>query len=586
MTGPSTDPSVSVTIDPGGSQDLADLLEHEISHKVAREKRSLLSSLRTNWLLAGILLLATICVLHGIRRGEFNLNVDETFHAFTGQYFADLLRAHPFQHPVKFSYEYYAHYPAVEVGQWPPLFYLVEGIAYLLFGRSVLVARLLILAFTLFGLVYWFRLLERLENRFVAATCTLVLALLPFVLLYEKSVMLEIPSLALSIAAIYYWLAYLREDRPRDLYTFAVLAGLALLTKQNAIFLAPFCVLTILAWKKWNLVRRRPLWYALGIVVVIASPFYALTAVMHGREVLAAVEKGSRHISHPWAYYLNALPRQLGWPVLVVAIIGLIISPWWVKRRNVAPMLLWIVSCYLTFNLFAEKDPRYIIYWIPPLVYFAVSVPTSARLPRWLRRPLCALLLVGIGAMAWQAWRFQRPYVSGYRAAARSLMAAKNPGIVLYDGKLNGNFIFFVRKFDPGMRCYVARKLLYVTMGGFSNEQLASNSADIEAILRKYGIKYLVVEQGTRLKFPIQRTLRQLLTTPQFKVEGIFPIESNMARFRNAKLVIYRNLSAAPPLTHCYRVKMLTLPHDIVVPFDAGRNGASAAASGCEQMDR
>lgn len=551
---------------------MADLLESEITDRATQKKRSLIPNPSTYWLVAGILLLVTVCLLHGVQRGEFNLNVDETFHAFTGQYFADLFRAHPFRHPIKFTYEYYAHYPAVEVVHWPPLFYVVEGIAFLLFGRSVVVARLVILAFALLGLVYWFRLLERLENRFVAATCTLVVALLPFVLLYEKSVMLEIPSLALSIAAIFYWLAYLRQDRSRDLYWFAVLAGLALLTKQNAIFLAPFCLLTILVEKKWNFLRRKPFWYGLGIVFVIAGPFYVLTGVVHGPEVLAAIEKGSRSISHPWEFYLAALPRQLGWPVLVLTLIGLISSPWWGKRRNVVPMLLWIGSCYLTFNLFAEKAPRYIIYWIPPLVYFAVSVLTSSRLPLRLRRLLGALLLLGIGAMVWQAWRYQRPYVSGYRAAARSLMAMKDPGIVLYDGKLDGNFIFFVRKFDPGMRCYVARKLLYVEMGSYRTEQLAHSSADIEAILRNYGIKYIVVVQGTKIDLPIQRTLRQLLTTPQFQVEGIFPIESNMAKFRDAKIVIYRNRSAAPPLLSYYRVKMMTLPHDLVVPLDRGAN--------------
>ncbi|MGH2509833.1 MAG: glycosyltransferase family 39 protein, partial [Ktedonobacteraceae bacterium] len=485
---------------------------------------------RSRLLLSVVLLIAAFFVLRGIHRGEFNLNVDESYHAFTGEYFADLFRSHPIEHPVRYTYEYYAHYPAIALGHWPPLFYFFEGVAFLVFGSSVVVARLTVLAFALFGLIFWFKLVKRLENEFVAVAATLVLAFLPFILLYEKSVMLEIPSLALSITATYYWVRYLQEEIPKDLYWFALLAGLALLTKQNCIYLAPFCLLTIAASRKWRLVIRRRILWALGIVLLVAGPFYIFMEKVYGKAMRIAVEKGSHAIAHPWTYYLKAAPGQLGWPLLILALVGILTWRWWGKRENAILMLMWILSCYLTFNVFAEKAPRYIIYWIPPLVYFAIASLGSVRLPARLRPVGLGILVLIIGTVGWEAWRFQRPYVSGYEAAARGLMSAKDPGVVLYDGSLDANFIFFVRKFDPGMHCFVMRKGLYVTLidKSYGSMQLAKSKADIETIIGEYGIKYFVVEQNMPINFEIQRKLRQLLKRPQFEVVGVFPVISNM----------------------------------------------------------
>lgn len=529
-------------------------------------------------LLAALCTMAAVLITRGIGRGEFNINVDECYHACTGEYFADFLRAHPIAHPIHWTYQYYAHYPAVAVGHWPPLFAFVLGVFFLIFGASVVVSRLVVLAFALFGLIYWFKLAERSGDRSIAFCSALLFASLPFILLFEKSAMLEIPALAFCIAATYYWLEYLRGKRPGDLYAFAVMSGLALLTKENSVYLIPFCVLTLFAEGQWRLALRATFWKGIGLVLLIAGPFYVFMFSINRRMMHYAAFKGSRQISDPLAYYLRTLPRQLTWPLLILAIIGMITAPWWAKRRGAAPMFVWVASCFFTFNLFAEKAPRYIIEWIPPLVYFAVAPLLSTRLPRRLRRAAVLVLVAVIVFVAWRGWTYQRPYVSGYEAAARQLMS-HHPQMVLLDSDLAGNFIFFVRKFDPARRCYVMRKGLYVEVidPNYASKQLAHSPADIEAVLRKYGVKYIVAEQNGRLEFPIQRTLRQLLRTPQFQVEGTFPVTTNVPRLAGTSLVIYKNLRAGPPLARDYRVPMMTLGHDIVAPLGDAPGGVEDA---------
>lgn len=56
--------------------------------------------------LAAVLALSTIVIAHGIHKGEFSFNVDETIHATTGLYFADLVRDLPLSHPVQYTYRY------------------------------------------------------------------------------------------------------------------------------------------------------------------------------------------------------------------------------------------------------------------------------------------------------------------------------------------------------------------------------------------------------------------------------------------------------------------------------------------------
>jgi predicted membrane-bound mannosyltransferase len=202
-------------------------------------------------LLLGSIALVCIVAARRIRIGEFDYNVDEAQHAVTGLFVSDAFRDLPVRHPVQYAYRYYAQYPAVAILHWPPLFYIVEGVSFLLLGPSVVSARLSVLLFCILLLYQWFRLVEDTLDSYTAAICTAVLGLLPLILLFEKSVMLEIPSLALGVAAIRHWIAYLEQNQRRSLYFSALWLSAALLCKQTSIYLLVFCGLTLLVTGQW-----------------------------------------------------------------------------------------------------------------------------------------------------------------------------------------------------------------------------------------------------------------------------------------------------------------------------------------------
>jgi hypothetical protein len=287
------------------------------------------------------------------------------------------------------------------------------------------------------------------------------------------------------------------------------------------------------------------------------------------RSISGNVFKGADHVAHPFLFYLSALPHQLGWPVFVLALLGVMTCPWWCKRENATLMLSWIIACSCMVAFLATKDFRYTIYLLPPLVYFAVAPLASRSFSPRLRLLGSVVALALVAGYSLKAWRFDRPYVSGYAAAAERVSQTKGSPIILYDGELPANFMFFLRLLDPDGRFIVLRKALYATavMKRFGAEELIRTPAQLEALINQNGIKYVVVDDPAKVEFDIQKTLRDLLNTPRFRLLQTFPIASNIPSFTGRRLLLYENTEPVTRSEQFLRVRMLTLSHDIVVPL-------------------
>ena len=111
-------------------------------------------------LLVAAIALVCVVAVRNIHRGEFDYYVDEAQHGVTGLFMADALRDFPVTHPVQYAYTYYAQYPAVAILHWPPLFYVFEGLSFLLLGPSAMAARLAVLFFTVVLLYQWLLVVE------------------------------------------------------------------------------------------------------------------------------------------------------------------------------------------------------------------------------------------------------------------------------------------------------------------------------------------------------------------------------------------------------------------------------------------
>ena len=546
-------------------------LNHEALTDVPQGAKGSSWTRRSRIMLGCVLLVAAIAILRGVSVGEFSYNVDETQHADTGLFVADLVRDHPFVNPIQYTYRYYAQYPALSgVIHWPPLFYCVGAVFYLLLGSTVVAARLAILFFALAALVFWFCLARELLNEWVATVCTLCLALLPSVLLFEKTVMLEIPLLAFCIASAFFWIRYLEKARNSDIYWFALCASGALLTKQNGVFLIPFCVLSGLIWGGWKFFLRREVLRAAAICFVLTAPYYILAYRVNWQTLAMDLNEKSPSNGMSWLFYWKVLPDQLGWAFLGLALLGIATCRYWGKPKFNGIMLVWIAACYATFTLIGHKEPRYILYWVPPFLYFACGLMLCFFRAPWLKvaGAFAAVTIVGI-TMA-SAWSFHRPYVMGYAAVPKKILEVSKSGVVLFDGPLPGNFIFFMRADDPARHFVVLRKALHVSRiksegGGL---ELAHSQEDVERILQEDGVRFVVVSDNFPLHFEDQQLLRSLLKGPAYKELGRFLIQGNDLTPANMSLILYEKLQWTLPSAKYLRIKMLTTGRDIVVPFN------------------
>ena len=128
-----------------------------------------------------VLVLVTIVVLaQGIGAGGFWFP-DAGRHAMDGIFLLDFIKDFAFLHVFDYTVQYYAKYPALGIGYYPPFFALVEAGFYALFGISIVSARLTVLFFALIAVIFWFRLVKLIFDEKIAFYSTFLLITTPFV---------------------------------------------------------------------------------------------------------------------------------------------------------------------------------------------------------------------------------------------------------------------------------------------------------------------------------------------------------------------------------------------------------------------
>ncbi len=528
-----------------------------------------------------VLLLVAAVVAFGYKPDEFHFNGDEMRHAVTGIFFRDAIVDHPTAHARQYAFEYYAKYPALGIPQWPPFFYLVEGIFFLAFGISVLSARLAILLFSLLAAYFWFRIAERQGSLHRAILSTLIFPLVPWILLYERSIMLEIPLLGLSLATIYFWLRFLETESRFHLFLVGALSAMAFLTSQKAMFLPVLIIAHFVMERRFRLLLRWDIWVAAIVSAGIVTPWYLYTFKTLSLSYERVTGEGAPQYlawGSTLTWYFERLPWQTGAVISFLALAGL---GWTILRapRQYRFLILWVLSCYVLFTYVREKDTRHTMIWIPPLVYFALlAIEQLCANRKWAYIPSLGLtvwMLVG-------AVQFDRPRLVGIEDVAKFVLSQPESDVIYYQGRLNGNFIFWVRKNDPEKRRLVAREKQIVTTNivpSYGRREVLRSQDEIIDFFRTWGIRYAVIEN--RDWVDELAPMRKLLNSPAFELVRIFPITANIPTATEGpirldldrKVYVYRFTGELHRTSGPTSIPMLTIKSDIPVDLNrlAGR---------------
>ncbi len=151
-----------------------------------------------------LFVILTFLFVAGLHRDDDGLAFqgDAPRHAINGFFWYDMATSGTTD-LVGFATRYYARYPVINPITYPPLFYLLEGCAFRIFGPTPYAAKALVLLFGILAGCYSMAWARRWVGPVYGWT-GVFLALLPGVVVWSTTVMLNVPALALGMASLYH----------------------------------------------------------------------------------------------------------------------------------------------------------------------------------------------------------------------------------------------------------------------------------------------------------------------------------------------------------------------------------------------
>ncbi len=494
---------------------------------------------RTWQLVATIGAWAYIVLLHWGNDGLWYLG-DSAVHAANGAFWWDFLTRLPHD-PFQFALSYYARYPVINPTAYPPVFYLVEGALYRLFGISPYVPRAMVLACVLLGAIYlveWIRRWIGEEAGWIGA----LFVLQPATVIWGNAIMLNLPSTAMAIAALYHTRRWLQDLRSRHLYAADAFGVIAILTYTPSLVVVPLMIgLVLVEGKAYVLITRRVLLVA-GTAALALIPWAAITLKWAPGHRQANLYMGAYPFWRPasWLYYAEVLPQMVSVVVLALVALAIFFACTDKRRRPEFRVgLTWLAICYVWFSLISVKEGRYALLMVPACLLLAATA-TAALLDalRSMRWPsiqqgtaLAAIMLLHVPS----AYAVKVRRITGFRDIVAFMANVAPREWVFYGGEYNGVFAYYLRAHDSQFSRGMVRssKLLYATLidRRFGFQERVQSAADVGQALRQgCGCRYLVVEREASRDIPAEQYLRELLRGDEFLLVRTFEVETPTVR--------------------------------------------------------
>lgn len=494
----------------------------------------------------------------GAYMAEFSAaHPDEAGHVVTGLMMSQYLAA-GFPAPLAFVADFGLHYPRVVLGLWPPFYYVLEGLWFLLLNPSTPAVLLLpaVLAALLVASTGWAAAHRLGALPGVAAGA--VLMVLPALRQATIVVGLDLPLALLMLWAALAYAAYLRSARLRHGLLFGLLASVAILTKATGLALLLLPPLAVIAIGRFGLLRARAFWWPLLLVVILAGPWTIGTFPMvQAARPLSAVPEAGR-----LAVLGGALFDQLGVVLSTLAAAGAVFAVIDGRRPGAPPLLTVLALLCLAFALVLSFEPlagpEVLMPLYAPLLILAAA--GGLRLlgllsASWttLAGLLVALvmLLAALPALMAEA---TKPVI-GMDAVAQTFLAdtSRPPAIlVVADAQGEGALIAAVAQRDRARRSFVvpARAALAVPgPGPAAGAPLYATSEDLIVGLDRLGIGYLAIAQTTGgAEGLLSRQMDAVLGaySERFRLLGRFPRADGTGETRLFAMVEAPHADAVP----------------------------------------
>lgn len=390
---------------------------------------------RCTWLvfLISLALNLTFVARQGGWSSDLGGDPDEAAHAVTSLMVRDYLADGWHQSPMSFATQYYADFPKVALGHYPPGFYILAGLWLLPWAsvQSLLILQS-ILSAALSALTY--RLASKMMSVPAAFMAGLLVTLLPASLKQNQLVMSDSLMILLSILAAMSWKDYLNRPSFVRSAGFGLLAAAAILTKGSAMALCVIPPLTTIQCSRWHLLKKVSWWFSAVPVAILAGPWMLYSAKITAEGMIHV----PLHDFVPAAltFYSHELPRMLGILFTLSAVIGMALL---MKKSRAqqsdsalsATLCSMLVGTLLIILLIpAGLAGRYLLPALPALLVGAML--TADRVSLYLGRGRLAGLAAIFVLGAVEVSEIPSKDVHGFGSAVLKSLPAPQEGRAVY----------------------------------------------------------------------------------------------------------------------------------------------------------
>jgi hypothetical protein len=372
-----------------------------------------------------------------------SLEGDQPKHFTSGVLVYDYLRSGLGSNPVRFAENFEVRYPLVAIGQWPPMYYAIQGVYYFLAGPSIHSAQVLsaLMAVLLAGMI--FLSVGRTAGKRIALIVSLVFSATPLVQSAAWQIMSDLLTGLFVFGAIIAFAKLLDDSRNwKAALAFVVCGVAALLSKGSAWALGPFVIVAPLLARRARFFLSRWAWGSGIGVLLVGAPFFLLSkrAGIGYHAHLAKMFNGSIGIGHRGEMF-HALLSFAPVLLLVVGALGLVIAldeRWRQLDRSPSTTLAlvaaaWVLSQMLfLFVLPLTWEPRVLIPALAPLAVLTAQSMVWVRLALRKRAILGNVAPVVLGALlVASSWVAILPHAVGYREAAAAMPYPPDGALIL-----------------------------------------------------------------------------------------------------------------------------------------------------------
>ena len=454
---------------------------------------------------------------------------DEPSHFLNGYFVADYITRHLGSNPMGAATDFYVHYPKISIGHWPPAYYGILGLVFLVLPPTLPVIFAVNVLFAALPAIGVAAALSMLADRRAALAGALVYAVTPLVLEGYVMFMADQPLTACLVAATAVWIAFSVRPGWGSALGFALLAATAVLIKGNGWLVVFLPIFHILLTAKWKLLLSVRLYVAAALAAAIVVPWYMLTAKIAADGF--NYQAGLPYATKALLYNLQSLSRNVT-PVGVLLALYAIVAEW--RARRVDPARWTIVSAAISLLLATlllqslvpvDIVDRYMAPALPAVVVLAVlgavrllsrlraNVNAPSPVPALAGAALAVVLAVpGIVHLAKRA-----PKADTGIVAVTDRLAAAKPVLTVIDGSASteGWFIADMAVHDSALRGYVVRASKLLADSNFMGSTYSlkyHDTADVLAELHRLGVQHIViVREGGKDAFPHSAQMRAAL---------------------------------------------------------------------------